>query len=512
MELVFPRPIISFIFALLCLFGNKAEAAKNRTKETTDEQRLYTYLLQNYDSNTRPVFNAAQPVNVTIGITLTQIFDVDERNQVIATSIWLDQGWRDEKLIWDPEEYNGLKVFRMPCASIWRPDIVLYNSADDYNSGYMQALAMVHSDGRVFWPPIVKYRSTCNIDITYFPFDDQICKLKLGSWAYDGFQVELFPKENPIDLTNFVSNGEWELIKVWSIRNQITYPCCPEHFPDVTFYIHIRRRTLYYTYNIIIPCIMLSMLTLAGFWMRPDSGEKVTLGLTVLLAFSVFMLLIAENMPATSSFMPLIGIYLTTVMSMTSLSVILAVLTSNINHRGRNQLPVPRVLSYVLTFLGKIMCMEVLFIRPKQRNSDNLNSQSKSRTDHRLHRYRGDRQYQFMSNTDSGCLIDYENGTSNSQSRTVCSRDTQIVHQPGSRENDDTNKDLTVILEKLDALIEKEDEREEEEFSIKQWVEVAEITDRFFFWMFVFGTGFASLFILVIYPFYKNVETIGDPL
>ena len=55
----------------------------------------------------------------------------------------------------------------------------------------MQALAMVESNGKVFWPPIVKLRSTCNIDITYFPFDDQICKLKMGSWAYDGFQVDV---------------------------------------------------------------------------------------------------------------------------------------------------------------------------------------------------------------------------------------------------------------------------------------------------------------------------------
>ena len=65
----------------------------------------------------------------------------------------------------------------------------IYFSADDYNNGYMQALAMVKYDGTVFWPPIVKLRSTCNIDITYFPFDDQKCKLKMGSWAYDGFQV-----------------------------------------------------------------------------------------------------------------------------------------------------------------------------------------------------------------------------------------------------------------------------------------------------------------------------------
>ena len=110
-----------------------------------------------------------------------------------------------------------------------------------------------------------------------------------------------------MDLSNFVSNGEWELIHVEAIRNVITYPCCIEPFPDVTFVIHIRRRTLYYMYNVIIPCVMLSTLTLTGFWMRPDSGEKVTLGLTVLLAFSVFMLLVAESMPATSSFVPLIG-------------------------------------------------------------------------------------------------------------------------------------------------------------------------------------------------------------
>ena len=80
-----------------------------------------------------------------------------------------------------------------------------------------------------------------------------------------------------------------------------------EPYPDVTFYLHMRRRTLYYTYNVIIPCIMLSSLTMLGFWMPPEGGEKVGLGLTILLAYSVFMLLIAENMPATSFYVPLIG-------------------------------------------------------------------------------------------------------------------------------------------------------------------------------------------------------------
>jgi len=88
----------------------------------------------------------------------------------------------------------------------------------------------------------------------------------------------------------------------------------------------MRRRILYYLFNIILPCIWLSILILVGFWLPPDSGEKITLGITVLLAFSVFMLLIAENIPATSEMVPLIGIYLTTTMSLTSISIILTVL------------------------------------------------------------------------------------------------------------------------------------------------------------------------------------------
>jgi len=67
--------------------------------------------------------------------------------------------------------------------------LFIYFSVDNHNKGYMKALAMVQSDGSVFWPPIVRMRSACKMDITFFPFDDQICKLKLGSWAYDGFQV-----------------------------------------------------------------------------------------------------------------------------------------------------------------------------------------------------------------------------------------------------------------------------------------------------------------------------------
>ena len=106
---------------------------------------------------------------------------------------------------------------------------------------------------------------------------------------------------------HFLVLGEWKLLASWTVLSSLTYPCCDETYYDLKFYFHIRRRTLYYTYNVIIPCIMLSILTCLTFYLPTESGEKVSLGLTVLLAFSVFMLLIAESMPATSEFIPLIG-------------------------------------------------------------------------------------------------------------------------------------------------------------------------------------------------------------
>lgn len=61
-------------------------------------------------------------------------------------------------------------------------------------------------------------------------------------------------------------------------KNVNMYACCPEPYVDVTFTIQIRRRTLYYFFNLIVPCVLISSMALLGFTLPPDSGEKLTLG------------------------------------------------------------------------------------------------------------------------------------------------------------------------------------------------------------------------------------------
>ncbi len=56
-----------------------------------DEQRLITRLLNNYDTAARPVFNASKSVPITFSLSLIQILDMDERNQILTANVWLEQ-------------------------------------------------------------------------------------------------------------------------------------------------------------------------------------------------------------------------------------------------------------------------------------------------------------------------------------------------------------------------------------------------------------------------------------
>ncbi len=55
------------------------------------------------------------------------------------------------------------------------------------------------------------------------------------------------------------------------------YDCCPEPYPSLTFWMYMKRRTMYYGFNLIIPCILITLITILGFILPPDAGEKIGL-------------------------------------------------------------------------------------------------------------------------------------------------------------------------------------------------------------------------------------------
>ena len=92
-------------------------------------------------------------------------------------------------------------------------------------------------------------------------------------------------------------------------RNEKKYACCPELYPDVTFTIHMRRGSLFYVINLIAPCFLIFVISFLGFFLPVESGEKVNLEITILLALVVFLLRVGETMPPTPDSIPILGKY-----------------------------------------------------------------------------------------------------------------------------------------------------------------------------------------------------------
>ncbi|XP_043257913.1 nicotinic acetylcholine receptor alpha4 isoform X3 [Colletes latitarsis] len=308
-----------------------------------DAKRLYDDLLSNYNKLVRPVVNTSDVLRVCIKLKLSQLIDVNLKNQIMTTNLWVEQSWHDYKLRWEPKEYGGVHMLHVPSDHIWRPDIVLYNNADGNYEVTLMTKATVYYSGLVVWQPPAVYKSSCSIDVEFFPYDVQTCVLKLGSWTYDGFKVDLRHMDEKsksnvvdvgVDLSEFYMSVEWDILEVPAVRNEKFYTCCDEPYLDITFNITMRRKTLFYTVNIIIPCMGISFLTVLTFYLPSDSGEKVTLSISILISLHVFFLLVVEIIPPTSLVVPLLGKYLIFAMILVSISISVTVVVLNVHFRS----------------------------------------------------------------------------------------------------------------------------------------------------------------------------------
>ncbi|CAH8513261.1 unnamed protein product [Schistosoma bovis] len=347
----------------------------NLNRITTDwaEKRLIKDLLYDYEKQSRPVVDGLTPrvyvtpiqitqqITVEFGLELLQILDLDEMDQILTTSVRSLYKWIDHNLIWNPNEYGGIDSVTIPVEYLWIPDISLYNYADERLNERRPCDARIFSDGSVLWNPMGIFKSTCSVDIKYFPFDRQKCVLKFGPWSYDGFRVNIsfYDGERNFRLLNYITNPEWNLLNSSAVFTEISYPCCPEKYPDITFHVWIKRKSAFYTYILIIPSILLSSLTSVIFWLPPHSPAKIVLAMNVFVAFLLLHLLLEDTTPAAASNFPLLGAYYCFNMGVITVSMFLCCITVNIHFRTAETEQPSKWLRKFTSLMGRILFINI---------------------------------------------------------------------------------------------------------------------------------------------------------
>uniref|UniRef100_A0A3B4XA59 Cholinergic receptor nicotinic alpha 2 subunit n=1 Tax=Seriola lalandi dorsalis TaxID=1841481 RepID=A0A3B4XA59_SERLL len=452
------------------------------------EDELFRSLFGSYSKWTRPARNITDVVIVKFGLSIAQLIDVDEKNQMMTTNVWLKQEWTDYKLQWSPSDFDNVTSIRVPSELIWVPDIVLYNNADgEFAVTHMTKAQLFHT-GRVRWVPPAIYKSSCSIDVTFFPFDQQSCKMKFGSWTYDRAKIDLEPFENTVDLKDYWESGEWAIVNAVGTYNTKKYDCCHEIYPDITYYFVIRRLPLFYTINLIIPCLLISCLTVLVFYLPSDCGEKITLCISVLLSLTVFLLLITEIIPSTSLVIPLIGEYLLFTMIFVTLSIVITVFVLNVHHRSSATHTMPRwVRRLFLSAVPRWLCMKLLPVRtpgPSHITSTWITEES----DIDLH----------GNQDDNGCYSSHQIPSLSPpslgytllpqrQSTLSLDWDTPLVER-GSIQTPLASVVSPAVASALEGVtyIAEHLRAEDADFSVQEdWKYVAMVVDRIFLWMFI---------------------------
>ncbi|XP_070540328.1 neuronal acetylcholine receptor subunit alpha-10-like [Ptychodera flava] len=305
------------------------------------QYKLLNDLFADYKTEIRPVRNLSTVTHVDFKFFMNLVLDMDEKHQKLTSNIWITVIWHDEYMVWDEEKYDGVNNFKIFADRLWLPDIYFYqNAATKYENFLFGHLAVIYSDGEVYWGAPVIFQGHCKIDTRYFPFDRQRCEMKFGTWQHDGTEVAL---NGTGDTSAFTTNGEWDLKAMESTNNVAYYPDTPGiPYTDVTFVIDFQRRSLFYVFNLLMPCTLISLMTVLTFFLPAESQGKISLSVTVLLSLTVFLLLVAEVMPAADE-VPIIGQYYAATMILISISLSMNVLVVNVYFRGpdRDSGPAP---------------------------------------------------------------------------------------------------------------------------------------------------------------------------
>ncbi|XP_007934716.1 5-hydroxytryptamine receptor 3A [Orycteropus afer afer] len=332
--------------------------AQNITKPAL--LRLSDCLLANYTKGVRPVRDWRKPTTVFIDVIVYAILNVDEKNQVLTTYIWYRQCWTDEFLQWNPEDFDNITKLSIPTDSIWVPDILI-NEFVDVGKSPNIPYVYVQQDGNVQNYKPLQVVTACSLDIYNFPFDVQNCSLTFTSWLHtiQDINISLWRKPEKVkyDKSVFMNQGEWELLGVLTQFHEFSIEGS-ECYAEMKFYVVIRRRPLFYAVSLLLPSIFLMVMDIVGFYLPPDSGERVSFKITLLLGYSVFLIIVSDTLPATAIGTPLIGVYFVVCMALLVISLAETILIVRLVHKQDLQQPLPTWLRrLVLERIAVLLCL-----------------------------------------------------------------------------------------------------------------------------------------------------------
>ncbi|KAK3094785.1 hypothetical protein FSP39_006203 [Pinctada imbricata] len=295
------------------------------TRGTTISEidRLITNLTTGYNKNIRPPDNNTETLTVNCTFFLMSIIDYNDISGVLSITGGVMMTWIDPRLTWNPSDFSNIDHVVLKRSLIWTPDLYIINPANDLESIADDTyLARFFHNGLVTLGMGDNIKILCPSDMAYFPFDLQSCPIRTSAWGYFGHEVTLNPHVRTMDLTYFIKNNIWDV----DSTSAEEFSLGTEYTGMISFTVNLRRKPLYFTISMMAPIFLLAMLNPFIFLLPVESGERISFGVTIFLSFAVFMTLLSDSLPKSSTPMPTICFFLFAAVTYSGMIVIVMML------------------------------------------------------------------------------------------------------------------------------------------------------------------------------------------
>ncbi|OWF42087.1 neuronal acetylcholine receptor subunit alpha-5-like [Mizuhopecten yessoensis] len=303
-----------------------------------------------FDSSYNAFVRPSEQVNVSVKFVVNSLNELNIKSQTMQISGYLEVTWNDPRLAWGGA-YSSVLTFSVNDDTVWYPPLVVINSVDGLeilDDGITPI--RVTANGDMEWLPLRNFALHCDTNPAYYPFDTQECPIPITAWSYASDLVNLMAAAGAIfDLDFYDENGEWEYVESTSFTETVERA----GHQMVTFVVvpKFRRRPAFFVMNTIMPILFLATLNGFIFTLTVESGEKLGFVLTVLLAYAVYLTLVADHIPTTSDNTSLLSVLLLMTLLLSVVSVIITIYVIRCYHYS-DEVPISKTTRRVIRLMS----------------------------------------------------------------------------------------------------------------------------------------------------------------
>jgi hypothetical protein len=235
-----------------------------------------------------------EPTTVALGLTITNLSEVDEAHEQFRLSGLITAVWDDSRLAFKPRPSEWVRFYDRE--QMWTPGLAMVNAITPFSGS---ATIGVSPNGRVLYvEPFVATLST-KLHLQRFPFDSQNLEIVIAPFASGVALIKLKADSKLTSLQPgpFLELEQWKLGGITSIDQSMTIGDSLR-VDQVEFRLFASRRPGFYIWTMILPLVILLIVAWSVLWIAPANfAQQLAIAMPTFLSVIAFSYAMSFTLP-----------------------------------------------------------------------------------------------------------------------------------------------------------------------------------------------------------------------